>query len=426
MVSGHAQPAWNPNGFFRVITTMKRLTDGVSPSPANRHRLVFSILTRLGMPLFALFVSCTSTAPGTRTDVTPSEAASPSGPPEGALLVFSGKANGPVLLVHGVRDRVSLAPGFVGYDISPDGSQVVATREERLSTGISYNPELVLIDNKTQERTLLARTRPREEFNGPIKWSPAGTSLAYSLVRYAVNPAQVHPGPHTELQTICVRELETKTSTCFRQLRRVFDFDWSPDGKSLLVTGPGPFPMQVLDPATGDVSTFVTLDDRTLRRHLTRAGLGKAVQFISPSWSPSGAYVASWVNARLLVPAIFGRDGKLVALGHPARGNAYKLSWRPGRDVLVYTTGFSLEWPKPWVLRELNLSDREDRVLITRPNRPLTTDFSLSPSGRWLAVLRWKSDSHQEIEFLSVTEHKRPRRLDFSSLQTLADWGATQ
>ena len=114
---------------------------------------------------------------------------------------------------------------YVGYDISPDGSKVVATREVRLSTGISYNPELALIDVETQERRVLARTPPREEFNGPIKWSPAGTSFAYSLARYAVNPARVHPGPHTELQTVCVIELETAASTCFPLLRRVFDFD---------------------------------------------------------------------------------------------------------------------------------------------------------------------------------------------------------
>lgn len=385
-----------------------------------------SSLMHLGMLLVAL-VSCTPTRPTPTTPanesaVAPSPAARPIGPPEGELLAFGWEANGPVLLVHDVRHPISLAPGYVGYDISPDGSKVVATREVRLSTGISYNPELVLIDIKTQERRVLARTPSREEFNGPIKWSPAGTSLAYSLVRYAVNPAQVHPGPRTELQTVCVMKLETATSTCFPDLRRVFDFDWSPDGEILLVTGPGPLPMQVLNPTTGHVSSLVALDDSILRRRLMRAGLGRAVQFVGPSWSPSGAYVASWVNAPLPVPAVFTSDGQLVALGHPARGNAYTFSWRPGADVLLYTTGFSLEMPKPWVLRELNPTDGADRVLVTRSNRPLTNDFSVSPSGRWLALLRWRSDTHQKIVFLDLAGQQQSRSVAFSSGEILA-WG---
>jgi hypothetical protein len=193
----------------------------------------------------------------------------------------------------------------------------------------------------------------------------------------------------------------------------------------LLVTGPGPLPMQVLNPATGHVSSLVTLDDPALRRRLKRAGLGRAVQFIGPSWSPSGAYVASWVNARLPVPAMFSSDGKLVALGHPARGNAYTLSWRPGADVLLYTTGFSLERPKPWMLRELDPVDGADRVLITRSHRPLTIDFSISPSGRWLALLRWRSDLYQKIVFLDLTEQQRSRSVAFSSGEILA-WGTAE
>jgi len=208
---------------------MKLLNHGTRPSAADSQTDILT-LTGRGMWLLALAVSCTPTTPTPTTPanesaVAPSPATRPAGPPEGALLVFGWEANGPVLLVHDVRNPISLAPGYVGYDISPDGSKVVATREVRLSTGISYNPELALIDVETQERRVLARTPPREEFNGPIKWSPAGTSFAYSLARYAVNPARVHPGPHTELQTVCVIELETAASTCFPLLRRVFDFD---------------------------------------------------------------------------------------------------------------------------------------------------------------------------------------------------------
>jgi hypothetical protein len=328
--------------------------------------------------------------------------------PEGVLLALGG--GGPLLFAPGSNDPVALAPGFVGYDISPDGSQVVATLEERLGTGISYNPDLVLIDTKTHRRTLLARTAPREEFNGPVRWSPDGTAIAYNLVRYAVNPADDHPGPHPDLQTICVIELETRQSTCFPELRRVYDFDWSPDGQSLLVTGPGPLSMMTLSPATGDVSSLVAMDDAALTEKLKGSGLGRAVQFLGPRWSPSGAYIAVWVNAPLPVPAIFTRSGDVVAVGKPALGNAYELSWWPQRDKLLYTTGYSLEEPRPWVLRELDPSSKEDRPLVAEPSRPLTTDFIVSPSGRWLGILRWSSYSHQEVLFIDLTKEGQTRQ----------------
>jgi hypothetical protein len=222
-----------------------------------------------------LLVSCTrSDKPAAQaTEARPTDVVSEEGPPEGAMLLFSGDVNGAVLLVHGTGQALA-AGGFVGYDISPDGTTVIATREERLSTGISYNPELVLIDTSTDERTVLARSRPREEFNGPMKWSPDGTTVAYVLVRYSVNPAKMHPGPVPEQQTICVLDVQDKTRTCFPGLRRVFDFDWAPDGKRLVVTGPGPLPMHVLDPATGRASSLVALEDPVLGRTLRRSGLG--------------------------------------------------------------------------------------------------------------------------------------------------------
>lgn len=372
-----------------------------------------------GLILLEASVSCTQRVPpagrpsGTPTSPVGPLSGGPSSravviPPEGALLALGGGS--PLLFASDSDDVVALAPGFVGYDLSPNGSQVVATSEERLMTGISYNPDLVLIDTATQDQEPLARTGPLEEFNGPMKWSPDGTALAYVLVRYPVNPAKIHPGPRTEFQTLCVLDLGTRESTCFPELRRVFDLDWSPDGQSLVVSGPGPLPMQIVTLATGRISFLVTLDAPDLKEKLNEAGLDKAVQFVGPAWSPSGRFIAAWVNAPLPVPVIFDRNGQVVAAGHAALGNAYTLSWKPRSDTLLYTSGYSVDEPTRWVLRELHPFSEEDRPLLSEPGRPLTIDFAVSPSGRWLAMLRWASDSYQEVLFVDLANRQHAFR----------------
>jgi hypothetical protein len=389
----------------------------------------------LGLLVVVASVSCTSVGSRVgRPSESPTSAGSSSGspssgrrviPPEGALLVLGG--GGPLWFVPRSKDPIALAPGFVGYDISPDGSQVVATREEQLSTGISFSPNLVLIDTQTQDQHLLVTTGAKEEFNGPVKWSPDGTRLAYGLVKYPVNPANTHPGPRTELQTVCVIDVQTRESTCFRKLRRVFDFDWSPDGQTLVVTGPGPLPMQILRPSTGRVSVLVALDDPRVIQRLRKVGLGRPRQFLGPLWSPSGEYIAAWVNAPLPIPAIFTRSGHVVALGRAALGDAYTMSWKPGSSDLLYTTGYSLDQPRRWLLRELSAYTEEDRPLVSGPTRPLTTDFIASPSGRWLGMLRWSSDSLQELVFVDLTREGHRRRWSnvgiSSSVVELDDWG---
>jgi WD40-like Beta Propeller Repeat len=201
------------------------------------RRCLRSDVMRCGMAVLAASLLACCTSPNARLvsingNEPPAGEVEPS-PPEGAILLSMGAR----LFPTGARTDAS--PGLVGEAISPDGATVVATTEVRLPTGISYNSDLVLIDARTREETVLARTDLREEFNGPIRWSPDGTRIAYNFVRYRTNPAVVHPGPHPQLQTVCIVEPPAATPTCYPDLGTVFDFDWSPDGGSLAVTGPG-------------------------------------------------------------------------------------------------------------------------------------------------------------------------------------------
>jgi Tol biopolymer transport system component len=338
------------------------------------------------------------------------------GPPEGAILLSTGAR----LVGNGAGTDVPHA-GLVGYDISPDGGTLVATTEERLATGISYSSELVLIDAGTAAETVLAHAASREEFNGPIKWSPDGTRIAYSFVRYRTNPAVVHPGSHPELLTVCVLVLRTASPTCYPGLGTVFDFDWSPDGQSLAVTGPGPQPLQLVDISTGRSSTLVSLDDPELRRALE----GRAVQFTSPAWSSSASYVAAWINATPggSVPVVFGLDGHLVARGRAATHDPRKLVWMPDRDALLYTPGVTNERTAYLKLYELDPATSEERLFLRQNSPPQITDFALSPSGRWLAVFRWRSYAKQGVHFVDLAGDEKAENIRVSSEGSFADWG---
>jgi dipeptidyl aminopeptidase/acylaminoacyl peptidase len=381
---------------------------------------------RLNWPTLATLVSVSLAAGCTpRVDLDPSPTGvvpqpPPPAIPEGALLLFSGGVSGAVIVRSGTDDRVT-AGRFVGYGFSPDGSRVIATREERLSTGISYDPQLVLIDTTTAERVVIGRTPPREEFGAPIRWSPDGTSIAYRLVRYATDPSERHPatapGRAEEALTVCTLAIDQPDPRCFPGAGRVFDFDWSPVGRSLALTGPGPRPMQLLDPRTGRIEVFVNLDDPELRAILPPR-FGDPVQFTSPRWSPSGRYVAASVNPAA-VPVIFDRQGHPVAAGRPALGNAYELAWAPRTDALYYTTGYDALRPEPWTLRSLDPVTGEEEVVARVPPRPSVMSFALSPSGRWLAV----ADSSSRIRFIDLSGAEPSRSLRWPSFLSLQDWG---
>jgi Tol biopolymer transport system component len=357
-----------------------------------------SDVMRCGATVLAasLLTFCTSPNPPPESingNEPPAHEVEPS-PPEGAILLSMGAR----LFPMGARTDAS--PGFVGEAISPDGATLVATTEVRLPTGISYNSDLVLIDARTREESVLARTRPREEFNGPIEWSPDGTRIAYNFVRYRTNPAVVHPGPHPQLQTVCIVEPPAARPTCYPDLGTVSDFDWSPDGRSLAVTGPGPQPLQLVDLATGRLSKLMTLDDPELGSLLR----GRIVQFNSPAWSPSGRYVAVWAEVIPggSIPVIFGRDGRIVARGKAAGHDPRKLMWVPGRDLLLYTPGATNEHEAFLKLFEINPVTSEDRLFFRKKLHPQVIDVALSPSGRWLAFLRWKSAENMVVQFVEI------------------------
>lgn len=390
-------------------------------STSGGRRYLCSDVTRCGAAAVAAILLACCTSPYSPPEPIsgnepPAHEVEPS-PPEGAILLSIGARLFPT------GAPTDATPGFVGEAISPNGATVVATTEVRLPTGISYNSDLVLIDARTREESVLARTGPREEFNGPIEWSPDGTKIAYNFVRYRTNPAVVHPGPHPQLQTVCITELQGPTPRCYPDLGTVFDFDWSPDGRSLAVTGPQPQSLQLVDVVTGRLSKLMTLEDPELRSFLK----GRIVQFNSPAWSPSGRYVAVWAEVIPggSIPLIFGRDGQIVARGKSAHWDPRKLMWMPGRDLLLYTPGVTNEHEAFLKLFEIDPVMSENLLFFRQKLHPQVIDVALSPSGRWLAFLRWKADQNMVIQFVEVRGRERVSSIRLLEDTSFVDWGAS-
>jgi len=370
-------------------------------------------LTGVGL----LLVGCS----GPGTVPTPNDAPSPPAhettptlPPEGKLLLYTN--DGPVILSHVQHQPTYLQPpgeAIYGGDISPDGSEVLALPFQTEPTGITREPKILVIETDTGERAAVVRVGPKGDL-GPAFWSPDGARIAYRLTIYPVNPAKIHPGPHGDRSAhLCTLDLETKLRRCFPNLPRVDGFNWAPDGQTLVVDVVGPSPLWQLDIYTGRRSVLVPLHGSWIER----AGLSKPVTFTSPAWSPSGRNVAAWVNN---TPVVFRADGRLTTVGRRSPEFSEALGWSPAEDLFAYARG---DPPYFTEIRLLDPETGEDRRLVSARGYPYITGLVWSPSGRWLAILRWGSSFNQRIEVIDVAGGQPPTTTKRNDSPVLIDWG---
>lgn len=396
-----------------------------APAQGNRRsRRPTSLNAVVAGPLVAaiglLLIGCS----GPGTVAIPKGAPSPSAhegtatlPPEGKLLLYTN--DGPVILSHAEDQPTPLQlPGETiwAYDLSPDGSKVLALPFQREPTGITREPKILVVDAETSERSAVVRVGPKGDL-GPTSWSPDGGRIAYRLTLYPVDPAKVHPGPRGDRDSqLCILDLPTDQTTCHPSIRRVSGFAWAPDGQSLVVDVVGFKPLFRLEVAMGRRSVLVPPDGAWTER----AGVDGPVNFGIPGWSPSGAYLSVWVNDR---PVIFHADGRLAMVGRRSRGFSEALGWSPTEDVFAYARGDS-----PYRITEIRLLDPvagEVRRITSAAGRryPFINELAWSPSGRWLAVLRWRSDFKQAIEVIDVRDGRSVITDDRADSPVLIDWG---
>jgi hypothetical protein len=97
----------------------------------------------------------------------------------------------------------------------------------------------------------------------------------------------------------------------------------------------------------------------------------------------------------------------------------------PRRDLLLYTPGVTNEHEAFLRLFEIDPVTGEDRLFFRQKLHPQVIDVALSPSGRWLAFLRWKSDENMVVRFVEVMGREHVRSIRLLEDTSLVDWGAS-
>jgi Tol biopolymer transport system component len=301
--------------------------------------------------------------------------------PEGRLIV---QLNSGIEVIAG-DERWSIASEderIVGYDVSPDGSTIVAASYVTEPTHYTREYELLAIETSSGEKTVLAEANVTEDF-GPAVWSPDGTEVAYRLSTLSADPAAAHPGDPIG-QTVCVVDVATQTSRCSPDLGTVDGFSWSPDGDQLIVDGVGPeLGLRVVDLANSVVSEPISPRDPAL---VDALGGNPPDSFVFAEWSSSGEFVATLAHPHVVT--VFDSDGPFLMLGHRTREFSDAISWSPTRDLLAYAIG-----RPPYSITDvyvLDVQTGEDRLLLSTgegEQAPIVRNIAWSPSGRWMAIV---------------------------------------
>ena len=121
-----------------------------------------------------------------------------------------------------------------------------------------------------------------------------------------------------------------------------------------------------------------------------------------------------------------GRRWRGGSSGPGGLARSRKLAWLGDQDLLAYTPGVSREHEATLKLYELDPSTGEQRVLTRQESPPQIADVAFSPSGRWLALLRWRAYANMAVQFVDLTGNAATRRVRLTSDASFADWGRAQ
>lgn len=330
--------------------------------------------------------------------------------PEGSLVLQT--ASGTELLRAGEKESRSLGSGMRPHDLSPDGSHILGL----------VNDDLVAIAIDSGDREVLVSAPEEQSLGAFAEWSPDGEMVAYTV--------GAHP---PEKSTLCLLTLSSAATRCFPEAGSAHTLDWSPDGKRLVVAGPGNKPLYLLDPNTGDVSVGAGQEgDTPINDRLRSEDFGESVQLVGPTWSPSGRFLAGLASLRgsdySYVPVVFTVEGQPVALGQPSGEFPEPFGWSPSEDLLAYTQGEA-----PYRITEAHVLDPvtdEDRHLVSSDGKryPIITDLVWSPSGQWIALSLWDVKGDRERVTLRIIDADsgdfRETEVDVGGVtEPLVDWG---
>jgi WD40-like Beta Propeller Repeat len=330
--------------------------------------------------------------------------------PRGTLLVGIESIDQETMVLDlETGDVQALPDGLVAWQLSADGSAMLASPLLHEPSGLGYAIELVSVDVRTGATDVLVRAEPQGGFEH-ASWSPDGSRIAYTLYADRHETASSISQDQMPQYTLCVRTLQSGETRCFAEVGSVYSFDWSPDGERLLSRTPGDEPIQVIDVATGQTSMVVSAEDLGVLDVMRKqAGAAvHAVGFIEPSWSPSGRYIGAIAVADgRFVPMILSSEGALVAWGR-SNPEFRPFGWSPTSDVLAYAVGVNGESSPEPAVHLLDPVSGEDGVLLPSDGEsaPMVFDLEWSPGGRWLALR-----DMSVVRLIDTTGVKESRRI---------------
>lgn len=223
---------------------------------------------------------------------TPTPAPAAGAPPEGKLLLQVPGSVRRVEVLDETGSRQVLGENLYALDLSPDGSKALVSMTARSDA----TADLQTVDPATGERRTITET---SAVAYPARWSPDGSMIAYRAD-----------------DVLCLVDSAGGSPTCMPGLGRVYWFDWSPDGRSLVLGLPPPEPLTLLDVASGQARPLVGTDDEQVLSALEQVGFGHVtrLQFESPRWSSSGRYVGTLA---MVFDTVGGIEGSISSCSTP-------------------------------------------------------------------------------------------------------------
>jgi WD40 repeat protein len=322
--------------------------------------------------------------------------------PEGTMVWRD--ANDLVVLTASSDEPRALEAPVNPYDVSPNGSEILATLGTQEDGGSYRQTSIVSIDvDSGATRTLVTGTNS-QGFTGPIAYSPDGRYIAFRQVEWPHSPDGGFAGePISDLP--CVLLLDNRSEQCFDQVAGVRSLSWLADSSGLVVSGGPGVGIGIIEMASSSVEVLVTSDlTPELVTVVQETGVKNPtdVQFADVAASPDGVHVAAMLlvhdGSGFVGSILVVYDGKGRLLAHGSLNlDLSVMAWSPQGDVIAYSAGIvGIQNPAgldSGVLL-LNPSTGDQRVMLDtsdKPNVPGEVDpfvlnVAWSPSGEWVAA----------------------------------------
>lgn len=337
-------------------------------------------------------------------------------------LLASSSADDQALILYdlasGQERRLSFGVGtHIMGDFSPDGCQIVFTWEQSPERYVLF---VVRIDGSNLRQVAeLGRTGAINYRMLEPTWSPDGSKIAFTLLRY-YNPADEKPYRETHIAWVTP---ENSQLNFYSVSGKEWQPRWSPDGSQLAYVSEQPVMQEGIEPTPTPIGQDEDIPVRP-EIWITQADGSRKGVFIgfadggayNPRWSPDGsqlAFVYEPINQthRIMVKPVGG--GGTRALTREL-ATVLDFDWRPdGQGVTAAVQG--LNDVRENVLWDLSL-DTSLRSIRSIPDESLVyLDYPrYSPDGAWLAFRQ----SYQlglyhlatgEVEFFeSTSQHNSP------------------